>query len=301
MCTKMTFIYHLITPALFCFFLIGGCTSIQPVSTHLSEALSEQADQARSNPHFNYDIYTRLLAKYVNDAGLVDYQKLTQSPNLLETFYAQVAAYSPDSHPAMFPSENHKLAYWINAYNSTVMKGVVEHYPIASVEDVAAPLLLFFFPSKSGFFLFHRFIYGGKQTSLYQLENGVIRKRFGDPRFHFALNCASTSCPKLPKTAFYPETLDQQLGDEAHKFINSTNNIRYDRITNTLYLSSIFKWYKDDFLSWLERQDSDKTPSLYAYILLYADGELSITLRNAKDPNIKFLPYDWGLNDQEVK
>lgn len=271
--------------------ILSGCSSIRPSAQLVNDQL-EAIPQA-----IDYAPYASLLATYVNSDGLVDYAGLKKKSTNLETFYAQLAAFSPDSHPGLFLTENDRMAYWINAYNSTVIKGVVEYYPIHGVEDVKEPTLLFFFPAKSGFFFFQRYTYGGVETNLYYLENRIIRKRFSDPRFHFALNCASRSCPKLPVIPFYPDTLDQQLNIETRKFINSREFVRFDREQNVLYLSSIFDWYKQDFLNWLHFKKFVE-PSLVTYIQLYADDELAKQLRKAQQPEIKFLDYDWGLNDQ---
>ena len=159
-------------------------------------------------------------------------------------------------------------------------------------------LVLFFFPDKSGFFYFQRFTYGTVETNLYYLENEVIRARFQDPRLHFALNCASSSCPPLPREPFIPERLNQQLDREARAFINDTNNVRFDSSQNILYLNSIFKWYEDDFVAWLRQNRSTKNPTLTDYVRLYLDKPARDDLGAHPEPaTIEFLPYDWGLND----
>ncbi|MDJ0624483.1 MAG: DUF547 domain-containing protein, partial [Desulfocapsaceae bacterium] len=247
---------------------------------------------------FSYASYAAVLSTHVNQDGMVNYKNLVADPEQLDQFYAQLASFSPDSHPALFPSENHELAYWINAYNATVLKGVVEYYPIDSVEDVEHPGILFFFPDKSGFFFFQRFTYGGQETSLYYLENYVIRGRYDDPRFHFALNCASLGCPVLPQVPFLGETLESQLDQETRKFINDPEKVRYDPAAKTLYLSSIFNWYEEDFTGWLKNRSPVEQPSLIDYVLLYLSPEIAdLVQQNRSDVIIAYLPYDWGLND----
>ncbi len=275
------------------FLYLSSCTKIQPITTDVDLKVTDDRPS-----EFSYDSYAEVLSTHVNKSGLLNYKQLVANPAQLDQFYAQIAAYSPDSHPSLFPSENHKLAYWINAYNATVLKGVVEYYPIDSVEDVQAPAILFFFPSKSGFFFFQRFTYGGQETSLYYLENSVIRGRFDEPRIHFALNCASQSCPILPQTPFTGESLESQLDRETRKFINDPSRVRYDAASNTLYLSSIFKWYEDDFTDWLKNTNTDEKPSLLNYVLLYISRETAELIRqNQSSLKLAYLPYDWGLND----
>jgi hypothetical protein len=268
--------------------LLGGCTSLPPTDIGL---VPEAA------PAFNYIDYEQFLAAHVNDRGQVDYTRAIEQADSLERFYGWISTYSPDSHPRLFPTDRHRLAYWINAYNASVIKGVLEYYPIDSVADVKPPPLLFFFPDKSGFFLFQRFTYGGQETSLYYLENEVIRLRFQDPQFHFALNCASSSCPELPPEPFYPERLDQQLDREARKFINDERNVRFDPLTRTLHLSSIFNWYEEDFTGWLKAQGASAEPTLVDYVLRYLEQPARDALAEQSDIAIQFFEYDWGLND----
>lgn len=269
----------------------SSCTIINP--TH---DLSSHKPQG----FFDYSSYGHLLDMYANDQGRINYFELKKNSAPLDFFYSQIAASSPDSHPHLFPNNEDRLAYWINAYNATVIKGVIEHYPITSVEDVAEPPLLFFFPTKSGFFFFQQFVYGAETYSLYTLENTIIRKRFDDPRYHFALNCASLSCPQLPSEPFYPEKLEEQLAFETKKFMRSSENVHFDSDTNVLHLSSIFKWYQEDFLVWLKKQHNLKRPLIIDYILPYLPADLAAQIQKKHDSiTIRYTPYDWGLNDQK--
>lgn len=282
---------HQVVPIFLVVALAAGCTSIRPPLT--SDGLAPAAIDT-----FDYSTYERLLSTRVDENGLVDYSALQSNHADLDLFYQQIAAYSPDSHPYLFSDENARLAYWINSYNLTTIKGVLHNYPITSVEEVAPPLLLFFFPSKSGFFFFQRFTYGGVETSLYNLENSIIRKRFADPRYHFALNCASSSCPRLPRVPFYPDRLDEQLEAEAEEFIKSSANVRYDRHRKTLHLSAIFDWYEKDFVNWLELIAPGQNLTIVDYVLGYLDEETAASIsRDRQTLRIQYLPYDWRLND----
>ena len=272
-------------------FVSTGCTSISP-------PLNLVERTAPAPKHFDYSSYKKLLARYVNKHGLVDYAGLSRHREDVDRFYGQIAAYSPDSHPQLFPDDDDRLAYWINSYNLTTIQGVLYNYPISSVGDVKPPPLLFFFPGNSGFFFFQRFMYGGVETSLYNLENKVIRKRFSDPRYHFGLNCASRSCPRLPNVPFYPDRLDEQLDSEAIEFINDKRNVRYDGQDKVLYLSAIFDWYEKDFLNWLNKKNPSRQPTIVDYILLYLDDEdADLINRDRTSLRIKYLSYDWTLND----
>lgn len=277
----------------FMLLLISGCSTVKPVIENGLETRSTWEYR------FDYSPYVRLLERVVNDKGRVDYETIINQPADLEEFYSLAALRSPLSHPEVFPTESDKLAYWINGYNAAVMKGVIRSYPINSVEEVKAPFPLSFLPSKSGFFLLQRFVFGGEEISLYALENNIIRKQFNDPRFHFALNCASLSCPELPQIPFFPQTLDEQLEFETKKFINDKRNVRLDKDRGVLFLSSIFRWYEEDFTTWLKQYHPEQEASLVNYVLLYLDSPDSDEVRAADGGvEISYLQYDWGLNGQ---
>lgn len=271
--------------------LLFGCTTIRPASI---------PDHMLAPPLvFSHDDFDRVLQRYVDDQGLVDYARLKDDPEDIDRYYLLLSTYSPDSHPSLFPTEQSKLAYWINAYNAAVIKTVLNYYPISSVEDVEPPKALFFFPDKSGFFLFQRLTFGGETTSLYYLENGVIRKRFRDPRIHFAINCAARGCPRLPRRPFTAQHLNDQLDRETRKFLSEERNLRVDHQEKTIYLSSIFDWYESDFLDWYMGRYPEQEATLPNYVALYLSEKESTELRrNAGSYEVRFIPYDWRLNDK---
>ncbi|MGH8552091.1 MAG: DUF547 domain-containing protein, partial [Methylococcales bacterium] len=162
------------------------------------------------------------------------------------------------------------------------------------------PFPLFFLPDKTGFFFFQRPIFGGVSTSLYYLENNVIRERFNEPRIHFALNCASLGCPRLPAYAFDGKNLDRQLDHESRKFFSEPRNFRVDIPAKRVYLSSILDWYRDDFVNWYADRFQDSEPTLLKFVALYLDDRQRAKL-NALPPDVsvEFVRYDWGLNEQK--
>ncbi len=273
-------------------FVMFGCTKIEPTTF-----TDEQVVEPRILSHASFD---RLLQRFVDHEGRVNYSALKQDSRDLDQYYHLIATFSPDSHPDLFPSESHKLAYWINAYNATAIKTVLVYYPISSVLDVKPPAVFFFLSEKSGFFVFQRLTYGGKTTSLYYLGNGVIRERFQEPRIHFALNCAALGCPRLPRQAFSGEDLERQLDQETRKFLSEARNFRIDHSGKTIYMSSIFKWYEDDFLNWYQKNYSESKASLVNYIALYLTSDKAAELKeHGNQYALRFLPYDWGLNDKK--
>jgi hypothetical protein len=277
--------------AIFFFILLFGCTAIKPVTLK---------DETLETPRiFSHQDFERVLQGFVDDQGLVDYAALKNNPRDLERYYLFLSTYSPDSHPTLFPGKQSKLAYWINAYNASAIKIVLTYYPISSVRDIKPPTILFFLPEKTGFFAFQRVSFGGKTTNLYYLENGVIRKRFSDPRVHFALNCAALGCPRLPRRVFTNDRLDEQLDREAREFLAEERNLRVDHHEKTIYISSIFKWYKSDFLNWYRESFPQQEATLLNYMTLYLPGEKINEIRGlAASYRVRFIPYDWRLNDR---
>jgi hypothetical protein len=282
---------HLTLVILIAHGILAGCTTIAPVMTE---------DETLKEPQvFSHELLDNLLKRYVDGKGLVNYENLAEDPTELDVYYSSIATYSPDSHPGLFPTDNYKLAYWINAYNASAIKTVMTYYPISSVLDVKQPAVFFFLSDKSGFFFFQRLTYGGKSTSLYYLENGVIRKRFNDPRIHFALNCAARGCPYLPREAFTGEQLNAQLDRETRKFLSQMRNFNINHQEKVIYMSSIFKWYEKDFITWYKEKYPHHEATLLNYIVLYLPSEKAAELKTyASTYPVRFMEYDWTLNDQ---
>ena len=226
------------------------------------------------------------LWSYVDKNGKVDYSSLVDSPAAINYEYELLAERSPDSHPSDFPTEKDRLAYWLNAYNISVIYAVTQLYPIDSVQD-HRPVSIYSLISGGGFFAAQKFSYGGKRLSLYTLENKVIRKRFSDPRIHFGLNCASTSCPDLASQPFRKETVDQQLDQLAKNFINSPKALAINHEAKEIQLSAIFEWYEKDF-----------QPNALGYIEPYLENSSELREAQAKGYSVSYLPYDWSLNKQ---
>jgi len=243
---------------------------------------------------FSHADFDAVLQRFVDDQGRVDYAGLRADRGALDRYGDQVAAWSPDNAPALFPSRDDRLAYWLNAYNAAVLRTVLAYYPVASVDEIPPWL-----PSKFGFFVLQRSTVGGETTNLYTLENAVVRERYKDPRVHFALNCASASCPRLPRRAFTGAALPRQLDAETRRFVAETRNVRVDDAARIVWLSSIFNWFVPDFLDW-PPLSGRAGATLLEYVALYAEPAQAEALRRAAAYEIRFTPYDWRLNDQAL-
>jgi hypothetical protein len=139
--------------------------------------------------------------------------------------------------------------------------------------------------SKIHFFYLRRFKIANRKINLYNLENKVLRKQFKDPRIHFAINCASASCPYLPGRLFQVEILETYLEELTSVFINDSNNVAVNPEKKEIMLNRIFKWYKDDFAS---------DGGILAFIERYHKN-ISESLENYR---IEYFKYDWSLNKQ---
>ncbi|MCG2462693.1 DUF547 domain-containing protein [Flavobacteriaceae bacterium F89] len=216
-----------------------------------------------STKNIDHSEWTELLKKYVTDEGQVDYKGFLQDKNKLDDYLNALATQVPTNDWTV----QEQLAYYINLYNAQTVNLILMNYPLKSIKDIDGPW--------TGDFI----KIGRKELSLGALEHSILRK-MNEPRIHFAINCASASCPKLLNEAYTSEKLDEQLEDATSGFINSDNNtISKDK----LELSRIFKWYKDDFIK----------GELIQFIDPYTEVKI--------DPNakIRYKEYDWSLNEQD--
>lgn len=219
-----------------------------------------------------YQSWARVLEKFVNDRGEVDFRALASARGDLDTFLEFVSRVSPRSTASSFPSRDDKLTYYLNAYNALAMFNVIDSGFPESLSGMA----------KVWFFGFTRFSIGGERMSLYSLENDVIRT-LGDERVHFALNCMSVGCPRLPRTPFRADQLNRQLDEAARQFFAESRNLQVIPEQKLVRVSSILKFYTADFLV--------NSPTLISYINKYASARIT------EDHQIEFEEYDWTVKD----
>ncbi|MGB8704173.1 MAG: DUF547 domain-containing protein [Gillisia sp.] len=220
---------------------------------------------ANSAVHLDHSAWTKLLQKYVDAKGFVDYRRFMKDKPKLEEYIRMLAS----QQPAEDWSVQEQLAYYINAYNANTIKLILDHYPIKSIKDIDGPWTK------------ERVKIGDKMISLGGLENSILRK-MNEPRIHFAINCASISCPKLQREAYTAAKINEQLDRAADEFINSDKN---EISANSAKLSSIFKFYTKDF--------KNMAGSLVNYLNKFSDTKLN------KNADISFKDYNWNLNEQK--
>ena len=215
----------------------------------------------------DHALFDPLLKQHVKD-GVVDYPAIGSDP-AFGRYIKELAA------PLSTTDKNEQLAFWINAYNAFAIKGIL---------DGRSPSTFF---GRVGYFKKAKYQIGGQKINLYDLERDVIIP-FGEPRIHFAINCASGSCPKLLSEIYTADQLEQQLETSAKDFIADASRNRFDRKKKIAYLSKIFDWFEKDF--------REHSGSVQKYVAQYVkDPKLAAELRNDKY-KVKYLDYDWSLN-----
>jgi hypothetical protein len=274
--------------------LLGSNAAIAAVDE--SEALSDANHLVQSQTKMVlHDEWNTLLNRHVKPihsghSSAIDYAAIQQDRAILTRYLNQLSQITQAEFDAWDKAS--QLAFLINAYNAWTVELILTKYPdIDSIKELGG---LFSSPWDKSFIPLL-----GKTRSLNDIEHTLIRgsDRYNDPRIHFAVNCASIGCPALREEAYTGAKLELQLTEQTERFLadNSRNYAKGD----SLYLSSIFKWYGDDFTKGFRN-----THSIEAFLLLYSNsnkGVLTLTpaQRQAAEKqqlDIEFLDYDWSLN-----
>ena len=231
----------------------------------------------------DYSAWQGLLAKYYDPAKGLNYKGLQQNDKAaLDQLRKRLAAVDAGSL-----SRPDQLAYWINLYNVSTVAVVVEHYPVASIRDISTDpfikLNVFKKPAvktKSG------------EISLNDVENDKIRQGFKDPRIHFAINCAAKSCPPIRTEPYVGARLNEQLDDQARRFLTGPHGVRLEKDGSELdvHVTKILDWFKDDFETW----GGGRIAFLRKF--LPADKQKQLDAAKGKT-DLEFDDYDWALND----
>jgi len=244
-----------------------------------------------------YADYAQVLARHVQGSG-VAYPALKADRGALDRVIAQFDA--PAARGEAGWTREQRMAFWINAYNAFTLRAIVDAYPIQSrwftrqprnsirqIPDVwTAP----------------RWRAAGRAVSLDDIEHQVLRPGFKDARIHFAVNCASVSCPSLAAEPYRADTLDAQLDAAARRYLASPEGVRLDG--NTLRVSSLFKWYGEDFVDEYSPIVPGTRPqverAILGAIVRYGPPDAAARARDG-GAVIAFLDYDWSLNETEPR
>jgi hypothetical protein len=225
------------------------------------------------------DPWQRVLEAYVSGSG-IDYRALGADRGSLDEYLRSASRADLGGR-----SRDDETAFWINVYNAGVLHFVLEQYPeVESVMDV------------EGFFDRQRVRIAGIPMTLDEIEDRAMKD--GDPRIHFALVCAARSCPDLRPEPYVGQRLRSQLEEQTREFLSDPKRgARLDPDRTTLWVSTLFKWYGGDFtggndaLAYLDRG------GVVEWLLPYLPAEMAALVRSA-DPRVRYLEYDWTLNDR---
>jgi len=230
---------------------------------------------------FDFSGWDALLKNYVEPKTIdgvplnaVNYQKLGKDP-----IYKMLIKDLEGSSLSKVTTREEKLAFWINVYNIMAAKMVLDNYPVDSIKDAGS-----FFRS-----VWKKSVgtVAGKTRTLNDIEHEILRK-MGEPRIHVAIVCASVSCPDIRPEAYTPESLNQQLDDQVRTFLaNSQKGLRLEENNNRLYISSIFKWFEEDF---------EPRGGVVTFLAPYAPESTKGKLKSTS-LKIKYMDYNWDLNE----
>ncbi len=228
-------------------------------------------------------LLTELLSTHVHD-GIVNYKEM-RFDNRLAVYISWLAKTDPDT----LPNKKEQLAFWINAYNAYTLKIICDNYPVESINDLHSGGLIIGSMLKITVWDKKFVIVNGKTMSLNTIEHEIVRPTFKDPRGHFALVCASKSCPQLRSEAYEGETLDRQLDDQGKDFLGDPFRNEFDPVKKHADISKIFDWYESDFGS------SDK--EVLQYVARFLSDSVSRQILAASDEwEVEYKSYDWSLN-----
>lgn len=233
----------------------------------------QPSDDAALTASVDHEAYGAFLASYV----------VLDSDGIVKVRYADVSdadAASLDAYVSYLENidvasleRDEALAYWINLYNSATLRLILENYPTKSIRKINRPWAK------------ERIRVAGVDLSLGDIEHGIIRSFFPDPRIHYAVNCASIGCPNLALAPYTGETLNAQLDEAARAFINHPRGVRID--DKKVTVSKIYGWYRQDF--------GEDEKEIISHIVEYLDEPLKSRLLEIND--IDRYRYDWDLNE----
>ncbi|MCB4799159.1 DUF547 domain-containing protein [Neotamlana laminarinivorans] len=242
----------------FLFIAIIACS----ISTTYAQDLPQ--DDAIKN---NHNQWNSLLQNHVSEEGNVDYVAFKNNQQALLNYIEALKTTYKNTNALKNATRNETLAFWINAYNALTIDLILKNYPLQSIRDLKDPWDQSLWQ------------FGDKWFNLNTIEHKILRK-MNEPRIHFAIVCASISCPKLQNTAFTASNINEQLTEATESFLlDKTKN---EISPNELKLSKIFKWFTKDF--------KGKGSNVIDFLNKYSEIEIE---KNAK---ITYKDYNWNLN-----
>ena len=263
--------------------VLAACSFVEGIAAPRSELVSRHwlADDPASTQRVDHAAWSRFLAQYLVPGGdgvnRIGYARAKASGRAqLDGYIAALEAV-----PVSRLARDEQRAYWINLYNAVTTRIVLDHYPVKSIRDISlGPGLFSFGPWDAKVVTVE-----GERLSLNDIEHGILRPIWRDPRLHYALNCAAVSCPSLAPVAFTAANTERLLDEGARAYVNNPRGVR---ITDgRLTVSSIYLWYRADF--------GDGDAAVIDHLERYAAPALKAELARFRAPD--HYAYDWRLID----
>lgn len=237
---------------------------------------------------FDFSGWDTLLEKYVHKGTkenvrltLINYKHLKED-NRFKDLLGKLEIFPVNN----MKTKNEKISFWINVYNILAIKLVLDHYPVKSIKDIGSWFNLVW-NEKAG-------IVGNRPYSLNDIEHGILRK-MKEPHIHSAIVCASVSCPDITKQSYKPDNLSSQLDSQIRLLLaNEGKGFFVSQDQSTIYVSSIYKWFKDDFqvnggvINCLKKHAPEEKRKYLKYL-------------ETGDYSLKYLDFNWNLNEGRFK
>lgn len=277
------------------FLVLAGCSS-----SGREADIPEVKDEFALSGPFSDRSYQQAL-QFVDDHGMVDYQRLKENRQPLDLYSTMISRLDPGEFEGW--ERNRQIAFWINSYNALTLEAIINHYPIQS-----SFLLSLRYPENSirqikGVWDELQFTVMGRKMTLNDIEHGTLRPRFNEPRIHMALVCAARGCPTLRNEPYTAEALDRQLDEQSRAFLADPRKFKIDRNAGVVYLSKIFLWYGEDFVEiYGDTTDFGSHDKSVRSVLHFLSGYLPASdgdYLKRGEFSIEYLAYDWSLNEQQ--
>jgi len=266
--------------------IVGIAVSLTAESASAKPPLGRSwpRSQRVSMDKIDHSAFSVLLKKYVDADGYVNYRAWQASASdrgALQNYLAQLGRADASARAG----RSAQLAFWINAYNALTLEGMLQLYPTSSIRNHTAKAF--------GYNIWKQLplIVGDGQYTLDTIENRILR-RTGEPRIHFAIVCASISCPRLRNEAYTAARLEQQLTANTKDFFSRSNNFQYDARRGVMKVSSIINWFGGDF--------GKNQTARFRYLKPYLPADSQQLAVNPRT-RVRYLRYNWGINDQARK
>lgn len=230
--------------------------------------------------HTNLTKALSSIVVYKENSGTVRYKDLIRKPADLINYFKDIGRVQEKDFKTW--TEQEQIAFLINAYNAFTLQLIKDYYPITTIKKV---------PGTKDAMKMKFFRLFGRELSLDQLQNDYLRKNYSEPRYHFALNCAAVSCPRLRNEAYVGARLNEQLDDQVKTFVRDNARNKIDVAAKNLELSPLFATFADDF------KKNDMTLEKWIAPYISDDEAVRKELIEGKY-KVSHLDYNWDLNKE---